>query len=128
MDRHVARQLLKYLLYGQWPDFDGERIRQSSKALFDDLCRTLVDGVDIFYDKMVATSDGVSVRIPILARKGEEEVAVLLAPPLAHEYPANKGLHEWIKESYPIRIVMVDELLVRANLAGATSKVAVEIS
>ena len=47
LDRHVGAELVEYLLTGNLPDFDQQRLQTSTTLLYNDLLRQGLDGVTL---------------------------------------------------------------------------------
>ena len=90
LDRHVGAELLEYLLNGQLPQFDAERLKKSTGWLSHDLRR---QGGDTKYEDSVSVSvgRGAEITIPILAtRRDGKQFAVALSGPLTTGHPAGQ--------------------------------------
>jgi ATP-dependent helicase YprA (DUF1998 family)/Zn finger protein HypA/HybF involved in hydrogenase expression len=119
LDRHVGRELLEYLITGQLPQFDAERLKSSTALLFKDLARQ--GDAEISYRENV-TLGGMSA--PILAmRRDGAQYFVALSGPLTEGHPADERLTSLAKQKGAPELVVINELLVRGNLPAATAEV-----
>jgi ATP-dependent helicase YprA (DUF1998 family) len=119
LDRHVGSELLEYLLTGQLPAFEPQRLAASTELLYADLQRQ--GDPDTRYE-LGKTSGGVD--IPILAtRRNGGAFAVALSPPLSVDHPADERLVDIAGDAKPLGLIVVNELLVRGNLPAATREV-----
>lgn len=126
LDRHVGAELVEYLLTGQVPVFDERRIRASTALLCHDLQRQGGDEVTYLPDVPLS---GAILRVPILAkRKDGREFVIAISAPLTNEIPADKALHRLVQQRDMLKVVVVNELLVRANLPAATREIAMRMT
>ena len=121
LDRHVGAELIEYLLTGEQPGFNAERLRRSTALLYHDLQRQAVDGVQFELDVSVDTGNG-SLTAPILARRTAtgREFIIALSGPLATNYPADPAIAEFHTSGGNIAVIVENELIVRGNLPTAT--------
>jgi len=91
LDRHVGAELLEYLLNGEVPQFDRERLRRSTGWLSRDLQR---QGGDTKYEEGASVScGGVEITTPILATRSDgKQFAIALSGPLTSGHPADNAL------------------------------------
>jgi Domain of unknown function (DUF1998)/Helicase conserved C-terminal domain len=121
LDRHVGAELLEYLLTGQVPDFDPQRMEKSTKLLFDDLSRQAPTGVRFERHGVVRKQHGHVLKAPILAIRADgTQIAIALSGPLTPQHPANS---DWLQLASAPELLLVNELLVRSNLPAATRQV-----
>ncbi|KMP10707.1 DEAD/DEAH box helicase [Candidatus Nitromaritima sp. SCGC AAA799-C22] len=127
LDRHIAANLLNYLLMGEMPNFDSERINQSTKILYQDLLRMAGDNLNIQEQATIAISGLGNFEVPILVEKpSQEQFVVYLHGPLTVDYPPNEEIRT-LQEYSSLTVLPVDELLVRENLPQATSQLLQEL-
>jgi hypothetical protein len=123
LDRHVGAELLEYLLTGEPPVFDVQRIVNSTALLYDDLLRQgdarLQFGAPD--NSGVAGNNSLKSKIIVLRRDGKNFV-IVLSGPLTPDHPADPGIVRHYAED-ETTIVIVNELLVRGNLPAATREV-----
>lgn len=121
LDRHVGIQLLTYLLGGSLPAFDKRRMDAAHHLLLDDLVRQPTPGVAVQHNIPVRTTVGATVLAPLLATlPNGVRSAIAVSGPLTESYPADPQL---LSLSDEIPLILVNELLVRGNLAAATRAV-----
>jgi hypothetical protein len=119
LDRHVGAELLEYLLTGEPPAFDAQRVANSTALLCSDLQRQ----GDARFKLEVPEDFDYSPHSRILAtRRDGKRFCVVLSGPLTPDHPANQDAQnlESVSEFAPI---VVNELLVRGNLPAATRDV-----
>ena len=120
LDRHVGAALLQYLLTGDQPGFDAERLRSSATLLCQDLQRQENDGVTFERDAAVNTKKG-PLTAPILARNTAGQMFIIaLSGPLTNDHPADPAIAEFRADSGDIPVIVENELIVRGNLPAAT--------
>jgi hypothetical protein len=120
LDRHVAAELLGYLITGKIPEFNAARIASSTELLAKDLQR---QGGKITYElnaKVTVAGLG-TIEIPILATRPDGRAfAIALASPLSSTHPADVRLLQLKDAKGAPTLVVVNDLLVRGNLPTAT--------
>ena len=127
LDRHVGAALLQYLLTGDQPQFNAERLRSATTLLYNDLQRQGDDGVTFERDTAVGTEKG-TLTVPILARTAAgQEFIIALSGPLTTDHPVDPTIAEYRADGGNIRVIVENELIVRGNLPAATRKVRQEI-
>ena len=124
LDRHVAAELLEYLLTGSLPQFDAERMKASTCMLYADLLRQS-DGKTQFEKGVKVSITGYgSLEIPILAIcDNGTRYAIALSGPLTNDFPADPMVMEVRDRCMDLNLILVNELLVRGNLPAATREV-----
>jgi ATP-dependent helicase YprA (DUF1998 family) len=127
LDRHVGTELLEYLVKGATAPFDSDRIRNSTTVLCDDLKRK-GDGFDIrLFEQVDVPGHGI-VEVPILAvGKDGERYAIALSGALTDGHAADPTVAAIQFDPDAIRVQVINELLVRGNLADATRKVKAQL-
>ena len=124
LDQHVGAELLEYLLTSALPEFDAQRLRNSTALLYSDLLRQGDGGVDFATNVKVTFAATGDVEVPILAvRKGGKRFAIALSGPLTTDHPADPSIRELREKISEIQVIVVNELLVRGNLPAATREV-----
>ena len=124
LDRHVAAELLEYLLTGTLPEFDPERLKNSTDLLYRDLLRQDDGSIDFKAKVRVSIADARDTEIPILAvTKSGKRFAIALSGPLTVDHPAEASIRELREKTSEIQFIVVNELLVRGNLPAATREV-----
>ena len=95
LDRHVAAELLEFLITGALPDFDRDRLNQSTLLLYNDLLRQGHEGCRI-QDGCVRHDQGQTKnRRPDTGnRQGRLPIVISLSAPLAINYPDAASVRE----------------------------------
>ena len=123
LDRHVGAALLQYLLTGDQPGFDAERLRSAATLLCQDLQRQGDDGITFEREVAVNTKKG-PLTAPILARNTAGQMFIIaLSGPLTNDHPADPAIVEFRADSGDIPVIVENELIVRGNLPAATHDV-----
>jgi hypothetical protein len=124
LDRHVGAELLEYLLTSVPPEFDAERLKNSTALLYSDLVRQGDGSVDFEASSNVTVAGAGDFEIPILAvKKSGKRFAIALSGPLTTDHPADPATRELREKTSDIQVIVVNELLVRGNLPAATREV-----
>ena len=123
LDRHLGATLLRYVLRGELPAIDPERLRKSTDLVAADLARLDLDGVTIERDARLEIEGLGPVTVPIAVRTASQTIAVGLHPPLAQDYPTSDDLNDLKEFQVEIPVILIDELWVTMNLPAATSRV-----
>jgi ATP-dependent helicase YprA (DUF1998 family) len=121
LDRHLGASLLRFVLTGIAPTFHPGRLERSSDLLFEDLERQGVEGLRLERNKSVSVPGLPGVVAPILATNADGIRFVIgLHGPLTPDDPPDAALRD-LKEFGAFPVILVDELVVRRNLPGATA-------
>ena len=124
LDRHVAAELLEYLLTGTLPEFDAERLKTSTALLYHDLLRQGDGSVDFKANVLVSVAGAKDTEIPILAvAKSGKRFAISLSGPLTVDHPAEASIRDLREKATDLQFIVVNELLVRGNLPAATREI-----
>ena len=124
LDRHVAAELLEYLLTGTLPEFDAERLKTSTALLCHDLLRQGDGSVDFKANVLVSVAGAKDTEIPILAvAKSGKRFAISLSGPLTVDHPAEASIRDLREKATDLQFIVVNELLVRGNLPAATREI-----
>jgi ATP-dependent helicase YprA (DUF1998 family) len=124
LDRHVAAELLQYLLTGALSEFDPQRLKSSTAMLYADLLRQCDGNIIFEAGTNVAIAGYGDVEIPILAIAGSGgRFAIVLSGPLTIDHPADPAIRGLRNSVTDIQFIVVNELLVRGNLPAATREV-----
>ena len=124
LDRHVAAELLEYLLTGTLPEFDAERLKNSTALLYRDLLRQDDGSIDFKANVLVNVAGANDTEVPILAvTKSGKRFAIALSGPLTTDHPAESSIIELRKKASDIQFIVVNELLIRGNLLAATREI-----
>jgi hypothetical protein len=123
LDRHVGIEVIKYILTGQMPSFDKNRIQRSRRLLFEDLVRQTADETNFSLGFLNKESDSQSI---ILAtKKDRRKYAIAICGPLTPEMPIDDEAYKIFsrQNESDIKIIPVDEFLIRNSLPSATKRV-----
>ena len=124
LDRHVGAELAEYLLTNNLPNFDEQRLKNSTTRLYNDLLRQDLKCITFELDVTLSLPDIGQVQVPILAASSTgERFAISLCGPLTSDYPAEPSLAALDGHLEDPKLVVVNELLVRGNLPAATREV-----
>lgn len=126
LDRHTGEGLVRYLLTGASPRFNEARLRASSGLLFSDLLRSHATGISEESPAHELVDDGGLSHPAPLHGQGPRTGAyvVVVASPLEVEQPAREVS---LPDGGQATLIAVSELMVRRNLAEATSRAVSEI-
>nr|VFJ75638.1 MAG: Helicase conserved C-terminal domain-containing protein [Candidatus Kentron sp. FW] len=127
LDRHVGAELLEYLVTGDLLPFDDRRLRNAIKLLHDDIERN--------GDNLVV-EDNVSMDVPgagkftdpiYISRADGAKFAVIVSGPLEIDYPVDPIVD--VAQGNPdiLKIIHINELAIRGNLADATNDVLTKV-
>jgi hypothetical protein len=120
LDRHVGAELLEYLLNGELPRFNPERLQASTELLCNDL-RRQAEGANDFEMNVPISCEGVTVTAPILATlAGGHRFMIALSGPLTADYPADPKIAALCMNG---NVIVENELVVRSNLPAATRNI-----
>ena len=123
LDRHVGTELLNYLVTGEQPHFDADRLSNSTKLLYHDLQRQMTEGIDLEFDASVDTEYG-SLTAPILAKTSTgQKFIIALSSPLTTNHLVDPALAKYCADGGSIPVIIENELIVRGNLPTATRKI-----
>ena len=122
LDRHVGAQLLEYLLNGEEPQFNVDRLKTSTEFLFNDLLRQGVGGVQFELNAPFATPEG-ALTAPIMATTTAGQYIIALSGPLTTDHPADPDIANFRDNGGSIPVIVENELIVRGNLPWATRSV-----
>jgi len=124
LDRHVGAELAEYLLTGTLPDFDPQRLQTSMTLLYNDLLRQGLAGITFEMGVKLPLAGLGQVEVPILAVSNDgDRFAIALSGPLTNDHPAVPSLPELVEQASDLKLIVVNELLVRGNLPAATHDV-----
>jgi hypothetical protein len=122
LDRHVGAQLLEYLLNGEQPEFNADRLRTSTEFLFNDLLRQGSGDVQFELNAPFATPGG-TLTAPIMATAATGRHIIALSGPLTTDHPADSDIASFRDNGGSIPVIVENELIVRGNLPWATRSV-----
>ena len=123
LDRHVGTELLDYLVTGEQPRFDADRLSNSTKLLYNDLKRQTTEGIELELGASVDTGYG-SLTAPILAKTATgQKFIIALSGPLTTNHLVDPALAKFRAAGGSIPVIIENELIVRGNLPTATRKI-----
>lgn len=124
LDRHVGAALIEYLLSGNIQPFNQTRIENSTALLFADILRQGETGLAFDHDVDIQGLGSELVRLPIKATRHDgRQFVIALTDPLTENVPADMRLVGIEERINGIRLILVNELMVRKNLPAATASV-----
>jgi hypothetical protein len=123
LDRHVGVELLEYLLSGQRPGFDEQRLQNSTELLLNDLRRRCEDDVSFSAGSTVSYGSGKTLEAPILVETGGKKYVIALSGPLTTGHPADARVADLRDSGTEYRVIVENELEVRGNLPAVSRKV-----
>jgi len=124
LDRHVGAELLEYLLNGEQPGFNEDRLRASTTLLYHDLQRQNDGSAEFKTYASVPSADGGTTEAPILAETpGGRKYVIALSAPLTSDHPSDPKIQALRDSGSDITVIVENELLVRGNLPAATRNV-----
>lgn len=124
LDRHVAAELLQYLLTGTLPAFDSKRSNASTLLLFNDLIRQDHQGITFEHRPRIEVPGIGSIEVPISATAPNgRRFVIAVSGPLTSGHPADSALWPLGVGTDDLRVIVINELAVRGNLPAATNEV-----
>lgn len=128
LDRHLGASLLRYLLHGEAPTLNPDRVEAAGDRLFADLCRQGIQ--DVAFSRGVSVDLGPigTIDAPILAQAGERQLIFGIHGPLTPDLPADEKLIDAKEYGTAVPVLLVDEIVVSRNLPAASQTVIDAIS
>lgn len=124
LDRHVGAALIEYLLTGNIQPFNQPRIEASTSLLFADLLRQGFSGLMFEHNVDIQVLGNELVRLPIrVTRNDGQRFIIALTAPLTENVPADIRLVGIGERVAGLKLILVNELMVRKNLPAATATV-----
>ena len=123
LDRHVGVELLEYLLTGQQPGFNRQRLMNSTDLLLNDLQRRDEYAIEFHSNVEIKYGAEKVINIPILAEYKGKKFIIALSGPLTTGYPADPLITELRDSDTDYHFIIENELVVRGNLPNATRSV-----
>lgn len=122
LDRKVGASLLRYLLNGDTPTVDQDRLDLAANKLFTDLDSRRLPDVK-FQRKALVNVPGLGqIEAPILATRGTQQWIIGIHGPLTLDVPPTEELHK-AKEFGGIQVPLIDDMVIARNLPFATNQV-----
>ena len=124
LDRHLGASLLRYLIDGNYPSMEAERLHSSTQLLFEDLERQGIQNTTFaLYHPTTLPGVG-AVTIPIFVNRADgPDLFVGLSEPLTLDTPADAALRNMKGASPTSQVVLCDEIVVTRNLPAATNQI-----
>lgn len=122
LDRKVGASLLRYLLNGETPTLDQDRLDLAADKLFTDLDSRGLPDVE-FQRKALVHVPGIGqIGAPILATRGTQNWIIGVHGPLTQDVAPTKELHD-AKEFGGLQVQLIDDMVIARNLPVATNQV-----
>jgi hypothetical protein len=123
LDRHLGASLLRYLVRGEEPVLDKQRMEAAADRLFADLSRRGDDGVH-FRRKAKLDVPGIgTIEAPIVARSDGRDVIVGIHGPLTPDHADDERLRDAKEFGTIVPVLLVDEIVISQNLPRASQQV-----
>ncbi len=125
LDRHVGASLLRFLVRGERPALNIERLEASTDLLFEDIIRQKnFESITIERNCSVTSpSLGREITAPVYVRRRDgAEFIVALHGPLTPGYPSD-DMRDLQRSDSPVSLLLCNEILVRRNLPAATRSI-----
>ena len=109
LDRHVGASLLRFLVRGEHPDLNLERLNASTDLIFEDLLRQNIESITVKRNRSV-TPPGLNREItaPVYVRRRDgAEFIVALHGPLTPNYPPDNDLRDLKNCASPVRLLLL---------------------
>src|ERR1700733_1474946 len=114
LDRHVAAELLEFLLTGTLPSFNAIRLADSQLLLYKDLLRQSDNGTQYESDAPISIVGLGKITVPILAtRKDGKRFGIALSAPLTSDYAADEWIQQLQAKSSEVPVKVINELVIR---------------
>lgn len=124
LDRHVGASLLSYLLRGDAPIINAQRMETSTQTLFEDLQRQGLAHVTIERNKMIQVPGLGDINAPIVITSASgARTVVALHGPLTPGFLSSQSLNDLKEYAVGTGIIPIDELAVRRTLPWATRSI-----
>lgn len=122
LDRHLGAGLLRFVLHGTLPNLQEQRLGASTNLLFEDLERHGVGGLTLQRNAILSVPGLGNIVAPILAiNQHGTEFVIGLHGALTPDSPCNDQLSELKEFSAARPVILIDEMVVRRNLPGAST-------
>jgi ATP-dependent helicase YprA (DUF1998 family) len=121
LDRHVGIDLVKFILSGQVPALNSDRVNRAVQNLTEDLLRNRGDE----YSYQLNTKDGTDKLYGIInvTKSDGKEFIFAISNPLTPYIPINQTAFDLLKNKDEVSVISIDEYLIRTNLPSATQLV-----
>lgn len=124
LDRHLGASLLRFLLNGDAPILNVERMERSTQTLFEDLQRQGLAHVTIERNKTIEVHGLGNIEAPIVITTANgTRTVVALHGPLTPDFLSSPSLNDLKEFGMGTSMIPIDELVVRRNLPAATKRI-----
>lgn len=121
LDRHLAANLLQYVLTGKNEAFNDGRLQSAASLLLNDLQRQVGDRVRVVYNEKISFPGFEDINVPfLLVTENGNRFILDIANPLTPNNPENNALIDLMEFSPTTPVIIVDELTIRSSLPFAT--------
>lgn len=122
LDRHLGAGLLRFVLHGTFPNLQERRLAAATNLLFEDLERHGVSGLTLQRNALISVPGLGDIVAPILAiNQHGTEFVIGLHGALTPDSPCDDQLNELKEFSAARPVILIDEMVVRRNLPGAST-------
>ena len=128
LDRHIGVQLLDYLVTGNNPEFNKQRLSNSTNLLFNDLLRRDEGSITFKRDVKISYGTGRTAIAPIFTEHRGKKFVIALSAPLTTDCPADPHIAELHESGAPYQFIIQNELVVRNSLPHAARRVYCQVS
>jgi hypothetical protein len=122
-DRHLGVSLLRYIVHGEEPELDKERLERAADRLFTDLSRLDIDSVHFRRNGRIDVPGVGTVEAPILAEAAGGPLIIGVHGPLTPDHAADPVLRDVKEYSTEVPVLLVDEIVIARNLPFASRQV-----
>lgn len=123
LDRRLGASVLRYLLYGEAPVPDSERLNQSANRLFADLETKGVEGVTFERNVVIAIPGIGDTVAPILATRGDRRWIFAIRGPLTRDLAPTPELNDAKDYQAVVPVRLIDDMVISRNLPAASEEV-----
>lgn len=120
LDRFVGASLVEYLLSGELPQFDPQRLNVATDLILADLCRYEIAATPVVLNGVTDADGRCYDRVISLKGRKGRTVFVVVTNPLEEGKPP---LNAITPSGASGRLLKLSELIVRTNLAAATRQI-----
>jgi hypothetical protein len=125
LDRRLGRDLLLYLLNGDRPTLDTQRVSRAATMLAEDVRRQSEGALQVHADALVNVPGIGDVKVPLLVKTRDGRLVIAaISHPLTAQAAPNDAVRE-VAEYSPIPVVLLHDLRIRRSLPSATREVLV---
>jgi ATP-dependent helicase YprA (DUF1998 family) len=128
LDRHLGASLLRYLVRGEAPVLDKQRMESAADRLYADLSRRGDKDVQFRRNVRVDLPSIGAVEAPILARSDGRDLIVGIHGPLTPDHADDERLRDAKEFGTVVPVLLVDEIVISQNLPRASQQVIDRVS